>query len=222
MDKRAAAIEEPRRVGPRRHGWARVGYLLRRSLQFELAGWRSLCRVLTARPRVPRGASAHSYDRPVRAVLIVFLVLSAVEVPIVDLLAHPWPWVRYPLLVVGVWGVVTMLAMLLGNLSRPHAVGPDGIRVRSGAEVDLDLPWSAIASVSRRRRPMHGAPSLSLTGSGRDQALHQLVQDATDIDIDLEEPTRLRLPQGEVTVSSVRISVDDVDAFLAAVRTHIP
>jgi len=125
-------------------------------------------------------------------------------------------------MVLGVWGVLTMLGMLLGYLGRPHAVGPDGIRVRHGSEIDLCLPWDDIASVERRRHALSGAPALSLTGHGDDQVLNQVVQDGTDILVTLERPTRLRLPQGDITVSAVRMSVDEPAAFLDAVRTHIP
>ena len=115
-----------------------------------------------------------------------------------------------------------MLGMLLSYLTRPHAVGPDGIRVRSGGEVDIDLPWEAIASVERRRRSLTDAPALSLTGPEGDQALNHVAQDGTDIDIVLERPMTIDLPQGAVTVTAVRLSVDDTDRFLEAVRTHIP
>ncbi len=212
----------PRKIGPALTGSARARYLLRRGSAAEAAGWRSIARAVTFRPRVPEGASAHSYDGPIRTVLVIFLVLSAVEVPIIDLITHPWPAVRFPLLILGLWGVLTMVGMLLSYLTRPHAVGPTGIRVRSGGEVDIDLPWEAIASVERRRRSLPEAPTLSLTGSGDATVLNHTVQDGTDVDIELEQPTAIDLPQGQVTVSAVRISVDDIDAFLDAVRTHIP
>lgn len=86
----------------------------------------------------------------------------------------------------------------------------------------IDLPWEAIASVERRRRSLPEAPTLSLTGSGDTTVLNHAVQDGTDVDIELEQPTVIDLPQGQVTVWAVRISVDDTDAFLDAVRTHIP
>lgn len=218
VDQRVA---EPRRIGPDVRGGARARYLTRRALAAEWAGWRNIGRAIARRPRVPPGASAHPYDAPIRTVLIVFLVLSAIEVPIIDLITHPWPAVRFPLLALGIWGVLTMVGMLLGYYTRPHAVGPRGIRVQNGGEVDIDLPWEVIESVERRRRAL-SARSLSLTGAPDDQALNQVVQDGTDIDIALERPTVLRLPAGDVVVTSVRIAVDDVGAFLDAVRTHIP
>ena len=212
----------PRKIGPELHGAERVRHLVARATAAELAGWRSIGRAVAFRPRVPAGASAHRYDKPFRTVLVVFLVLSAIEIPIVDLITHRWPAVRFPLLALGLWGVMSMLGMLLSFATRPHAVGPAGIRVRSGGDVDIDLSWDVIASVECRRRTLLDSPALSLTGWGDAQVLNQVAQDGTDIDIVLEEPTTFRLPQGEVTVSAVRISVDDTDAFLDAVRTHIP
>ncbi|WP_309127519.1 hypothetical protein [Microbacterium sp.] len=216
------ASTEPRRIGPQLQGAERIRHGIRRGSAMETAGWRSIGRAVTGRPRVPRGASAFSYDKPIRTILIVFLVLSTVEIPLIDLFVHSIPWLRWPLLALGVWGVLTMLGMLLGYLTRPHAVGPDGIRVRHGGEIDIDLPWQSIASVQRRQHSLSGAPQLSLTGPEGDQVLNHVIQDRSDIEITLERPTRLHLPQGDVTVSAVRISVDDPAGFLDAVRTHIP
>lgn len=215
------SASEPRKISPDVQGAAKIRYLLRRALASEAAGWRSIGRAIARRPQVPAAASAHRYDAPVRTIMIVFVALSAVEVPIIDLIVHRWPAVRFPLLALGIWGVLTMLGMLLGNSTRPHAVGPDGIRVRHGGEVDIDLRWEVIASVGRTRRSL-SARGLTLTGEPHDQALNQVVQDGTDIDITLEGPTTLALPAGDVVVTSVRIAVDDVPAFLDAVRTHIP
>ncbi len=221
MAKTSANGARPRRIGPELHGAERTRHVMRRATAMEAAGWRSIGRALTARPRVPAGASAHSYDKPFRTILIIFLCLCAIEIPIVDLITHPWPAIRFPLLILGIWGVLTMVGMLLTYLTRPHAVGPTGILVRSGGDTDIDLTWDMIASVARRRRSLPNAPSLCITGHGDDEALCQVAQDGTEIDITLEQPTTFRLPQGDVTVSTVRISVDDTDAFLDAVRNHI-
>lgn len=208
----------PRRIGAPHRGAARWANLLRRSVALEAAGWRGIGRTLARRPRAPAGASAHSWDQPIRAVLVTFLVVSALEVVIVDIITQRWPVVRYPLLVVGIWGVLFMVGMLLSNRTRPHAVGPDGLLIRSGGDVEVVLAWDLIESVERRRRPLSEAPTLSLTGPPQEQALNIVVQDGTHVDVELVAPTRLRLPQGEVTVSSVRFAVDDPTAFLAAVR----
>lgn len=212
----------PRRIGPERKGAERLRHGIRRGSGMEVAGYRSIWRWVSRAQRVPEGASGFSYDKPVRTILVVFIVLSAVEIPLIDLLVHGIPWLRWPFIVLGVWGVVTMFGILLGYLTRPHAVGPQGIRVRHGGEVDIDLPWRNVASVQRQRHALTGAPTLSLTGAGDEQTLNQVIQDHAEVEITLEEPTLLRLPQGDVIVSALRISVDDPAAFMAVVRTHIP
>jgi hypothetical protein len=63
---------------------------------------------------------------------MTFIGVSAVEFVVVDLLVRRWPTVRISLLALGIWGLVWMFGLLFGFLTRPHAVGPAGIRVRSG------------------------------------------------------------------------------------------
>ena len=112
--------------------WRRAGHQGRRAVRMEIAVWRSIYRFLLRRHRVPVGAVGFTYHQPVLPLLIGFLVASAIELVAVDLLVKQWPLVRIPLLVVGVWGLLWMLGLLLGYLTRPHAVGPEGIRVREG------------------------------------------------------------------------------------------
>lgn len=140
-------------AGTRAHRtwWQRAAHLARRAWWMEIASYRAIFRFVFRRPRVPAGATGFTYHSPVLALLVAFIVLSTVELVVVDLLVRRWEAVRLPLLVLGLWGVVWMVGLLLGMLTRPHAVGPDGIRVRSGSEIDIDLGWDVVASVVRRR-----------------------------------------------------------------------
>jgi hypothetical protein len=110
----------------------------------EIGVWLSLYRFIFRRPLVPAGAKAFTYHRPIMSIMIVFVVLSAIEIPIVDLIVHQWLFVRIPFLILGIWGLTFMVGFLLGYLTRPHAVGPEGIRVRSGADVEIALSWDDI------------------------------------------------------------------------------
>lgn len=198
----------------------RVVALGRAAWRAEVGIWQSLYRWIFRRPRVPRGASGFTYHSPVLTILVVFIVLSAVEIPIVDLIVHRWPWVRIPLLALGIWGVTWMIGLLLSYLTRPHAVGPDGIRARYGADVDVDLPWEAIATVEKSRDVAEKAPKVRDESSGRTLALR--MQDETNVLVTLEHPVRTRLGGTEVELDAVRLWVDDLDGFMTAVRTHIP
>lgn len=191
--------------------------LARRALRMELGVWRSLWRAVTRRGIAPPGADRFSYDRPIRPVLIALLAVSAIEVPIVDLIVHPWPWLRIPLLALGIWGVTFMLGLLLGSITCPHTVGPEGLRVRHGDEFELVLPWEIVASVGRARGAV-GQKTFTLN----DRMLTIAVQEAAALEIETEHPVPVRLPNGDRgTVDRIRIPVDDVEAYLAAVRRHL-
>lgn len=186
----------------------------------ELGVYQSIYRFAFRRPRVPAGASAFHYHSPVLTLLVIFIVLSAIEIPIVDLIVHRWTWVRIPLLILGIWGVTWMLGLLFGYLTRPHAVGPEGIRVRQGAELDVDLPWDVVESVERSPHRVDKAPAVVDEPEGRTFAAR--IANETNVLIRLEHPLDVRLPQGRDRIEAVRLWTDDLDGFLSAVRTHIP
>ncbi|MCW3494627.1 hypothetical protein [Microbacterium sp. SSM24] len=198
----------------------RVVWIARAAWRAEIGIWRSLGRWLFRRPRVPRGASGFTYHSPVLTILVIFIVLSAIEIPIVDLIVHRWPWVRIPLLALGIWGVTWMIGLLLSYLTRPHAVGPEGIRARLGADIDVDLPWDAVASVEKSRDVLEKAPKVRDEPHGRTLALR--MQNETNVLVTLEKPVRTRVGDSEAELDAVRLWVDDLDGFMTAVRTHIP
>ena len=196
---------------------ARVRHLAWRALRMEIGVWRSVWRFASRRGIAPAGADRFSNDKPVRPILLAFLAVSAIEVPVVDLLVHPWPWVRIPLLILGIWGVTFMVGMLLGGVTRPHTVGPEGLRVRHGDEFEVVLPWALVASVAR-----HRGPRQDKTFTLEARMLTVVVQDGTAIEVETEEPVAVRLPNGgRGEVDRLRFHVDDVDGYLAAVRRHM-
>ncbi|MFC8682290.1 hypothetical protein ACFT30_12275 [Microbacterium ureisolvens] len=209
----AAVAEAP----PRR---SRVLRFARMAVRAEIGIWQALYRWIFRRPRVPDGASGFAYHAPVITILMIFIVLSAVEIPIIDLIVHPWPWVRIPLLIAGIWGLTWMIGLALSYLTRPHAVGPDGIRARLGADIDVDLPWDVIASVERSRDVAEKAPKVREEEHGRTLALR--MANETNVLIVLEQPVTTRLSEEPVDIDAVRLWTDDLDGFLDAVRTHIP
>jgi hypothetical protein len=205
--------------------WRRVGGFAKRALLLELSIYASIGRLIARRPAIPRGASGFSYHKPVLTVLIIFIVLSAVEIPIVDLIVHRWPVVRVLFLILGIWGVTWMFGFLCAYLMKPHTVGPDGIRVRQGLEIDLAFTWDDIASVARNKRVDEPkSPKFDETDASRTLVFR--MQDETDIEIELERPTVVRLPGGgakggEQTITGLRIWVDDPRAFMDEVRKHL-
>ena len=203
----------------------RLGTLALRALKVEVRIYASIARLITRRPAVARDELGFGYHKPVFTILMVFIVLSAVEIPIIDLIVHRWPAVRITFLIIGIWGLTWMIGLLAAYLMRPHAVGPAGIRVREGLEIDILLTWDDIASVARERR-LDEPKTPRVTESDGTRTLSLRMQDETVILIELERPTELRLPGsppkgGRQRVDAVRIWADDPAGFMDAVRQHI-
>jgi hypothetical protein len=187
----------------------------------EIHGYLSIFRFVLRRPKVPAGAVGFPYHQPVLGVLIAFVVISTIELGVVDLIVRRWSSVRIPLLILGIWGLVYMFGLLFGMLTRPHAVGPAGIRVRQGSEIDIPLSWDVVYSVSRRKHIAEKKePKVTAAPDGR-QTLHLRMRDETNLEITLDRPVPVRLPHGVETVSVVTLYADDAKGFLDEVRRHI-
>ncbi|MGW5667805.1 hypothetical protein [Micromonospora sp. NPDC003776] len=92
-----------------------LGALLAGAVRYEIGMWRSLFRWLLRRPQTTEpGAEVFGYVGVVQPILIAFIVLSAVEIPIFDLILRhtlPWPSVRTVVLALGVWGLLWMIGL---------------------------------------------------------------------------------------------------------------
>jgi hypothetical protein len=201
--------------------WAVARYWVRRAIMMEVWGYLSILRFVLRRPKVPPGAQAFTYHQMVMPLLIVFIVVSAIELVVVDVLVRRWEGVRIALLVLGVWGLVWMFGLLFGFLTRPHAVGPDGIRLRSGAELDLPLRWDQVEAVTGRTRTAQDKqPQISVDEHGR-RTLHLHMQNQTNVHIALRAPVGVPLPRGPQTVATIEVWADDPAAFVAAAREQL-
>lgn len=201
--------------------WDVARYWIRRLWMMEIWGYLSIFRFVFRRPKVPRGAQAFSYHQLVMPLLTVFIVVSAVELVVVDVLVRRWEGVRIALLVLGIWGLIWMFGLLLGFVTRPHAVGPDGIRLRSGAELDIALRWDQVEAVTRRQRTAHDKqPQISVDEHGS-RTLHLHMQNQTNVRISLHSPVTVRLPRGPQTVSTVELWADEPDAFVDAAQEQL-
>ena len=204
---------------------ARVRSMLRRALHAEVRVYSSIGRAIGRRPAVPPGGTGVGYHRPVLTLLIVFIVLSAVEIPILDLIVHPWSAVRIPVLILGIWGLTWMVGLLCAMLLRPHTIGPDGIQVRSGLEIDVPIPWDIVASVAISKRVDEPKqPRVTARGDGAEYA--ERMQDETNIEIELERPLTILLPGlaprgGTHEVTTIRLWADEPRAFLDAARPFL-
>jgi hypothetical protein len=205
---------------PKRNWWQFSGYIARRATMMELRGYQSIYRFVFRRPKVPAGGVGFSYHKPVLPILIVFVVVSALEMLVVDLIVRRWAYIRLPLLILSIWGIIYMLGLLFGMLVRPHAITADGIRVRYGSEIDLPIAWDDVHSVTRRKRVNSDKQPKVTRDDNGEASLHMRIQNETNLEIRLNRPVSLRLPHGIETVSMVNLYADDPQAFMDEVRNH--
>lgn len=216
------STEMPERVLTTR---ARVSALIARAASMEIVIYANIARAIARRPSVPPGGRGFRYAAPVLTILWIFIILSAVELVIVDLIVHQWIVVRVICLIIGIWGLVWMIGLLFGYYMRPHTVGPDGIEIRNGLDLNVPLSWNDVHSVAIRKQLYEPKTSKIITIEDQ-RILAVNILSETNIEIELEHPTSVMLPGtppkgGEHAVSIVRLWAEDPKEFLDEVRNHI-
>ncbi|MBU2664302.1 hypothetical protein KOI35_12435 [Actinoplanes bogorensis] len=191
--------------------------VLRRAAAAEAATWRNLASWVCRRPVPLHGGQAYGYLGVVKPILGVFLGLSIVEIPVLDLIVKhvvPWGPARLIMLVISVWGLLWMLGFLAGMIRHPHLVLADGLRVRMSSSVDVTVPWPDVESVRKRYRSMPSSRAVQL----EDGALHIVVGSQTSIDVRLRRPIVFDVPRGGEPVQELRLYADDADGLVRAAR----
>ncbi|GAB3069742.1 hypothetical protein [Nocardioides zeae] len=196
---------------------APASVVVRRLLASEAGGYRSIARWARRRPDVPTGAEPVGYSQISGPMMWLFVIGSAVEVVVVHVLLHRWPWVQWPVLVLGVWGLVFMLGLLAGVRTHPHLLTAHALRVRSGPVLDLGIPYAAIASVSTAERPLESSAQVVGTDAPSDGGpgtwLGVAVSGGTNVQLRLVRPLTVPHPglrgTGDLEVVEVGLWADE-------------
>lgn len=204
---------------------SRARALLARGVGMEKIVYAAIVRAIARRPWKAPDARGFHYHAQSLAILVVFIVLSAVEIAIIDLIVHQWLWLRIPLLIIGIWGLVWMIGFLCAHFMRPHTVGTEGIRVRDGLDMDVHVTWDDVYSVELKSRN-HEPKTPSVIDDQDGRSLVMDVTDQTNIEVVLERPTTVTLPGlppkgGEQVIDRIHLWTDEPQGFLDAVREHI-
>ncbi|MFE9689035.1 hypothetical protein [Micromonospora sp. NPDC005806] len=200
--------------------------MLRRVVAYEIGMWLSLGRWLLRRPpALEPGAVAFSYVGVVKPILIAFIVLSAVEIPIFDLILRhtlPWPTVRHTALALGIWGLLWMIGLFAALRIHPHVADAEGLRIRNGFSVDFLVPWAAVARVGARYRSLPASRAVQIEPEEARVILNIVTGKQTSVDVVLREPLDVRLPRGSSgPVHEIRLYADDPAALVALTRQHL-
>lgn len=204
---------------------ARAGTLapLRRVAALEIAMWRSLSAWLRRKPpALGPGDEAFSYLGVVKPVLGVFIGLSAVEIPIFDLIIRrlvPWEPARWIALGLGVWGLLWMIGLYASMKINPHLAGPAGLRVRMGSATDLTVDWADVDTVRKSYRSPPSSKSVQVEREGDRTVLSIVTGGQTSVDVRLRRPVSFGLPQGPAEPAhELRLYADDPDGLVRACR----
>ncbi|MFD1369760.1 hypothetical protein [Actinoplanes sichuanensis] len=186
---------------------------------YELQLWAALFRWILRRPvPVEPGTTRFGYIGAVRMILIAFIAVSAIEIPILELMI-PWEPVANVLLGIGVYGLIWMFGLYASMIVHPHLVGPSGLRIRNSLTLDAAIGWDRIAAIEVRRRSMPPGGQIQL----EDGVLSLGMGSQTSIDVRLTEPLVLpvRKAKGQ-PATTVRFHADDPEGLVAAAREFLP
>ena len=146
---------------------------------------------------------------------------SAVEIVAVDALL-PWHTARIVAGALGLWGLAWMIGMLGALKSYPHLVGDLGVRVRNGFGVDLQVPWTSVASVTVQDHDLPSSMrSVQVEQTEHGDVLAVGVSGRTNVLVRLHEPTAFSTSRGEHVVAAVRLWADEHRSLVTRVRAAV-
>lgn len=160
------------------------------------------------------GDRSFGYSAQVRPFLWVFLVLTPVEILLVDLLV-PWFWLRAVLLVFGLLSGL-LLGWLLWMLHKfQHEIGDEYLWLRYAREFEYRIPLGAIENVTQGMT----SRSLNKTRSVVDGTLVLEISNSTNVRLILNEPQEIDLGRrGSHQVTKIEFWTDDPDGMVRALR----
>ena len=188
-------------------------------MTYERGVWVSLFRWVLRRPDPAGPGARFGYSAMTTPVLLAFIGVSIVEIPILHFLL-PWRTVQIIAFVVSVWGLLWMVGLLGAVRVNPHVAGPSGLRVRSGFTVDAFVPWSAVAEVRTRNRPLEKSKGLQFAETPDGGLVGKVVVlGQTNVELVLTAPTEVGLPRGPLT--ELHFWADDPKELVAAVKDRL-
>ncbi|MFE7118430.1 hypothetical protein ACFU99_23745 [Streptomyces sp. NPDC057654] len=164
---------------------------------------------------VDGGAEGFGYARAQASLLYSLVFVSLIETAGMSVLLSGFPVAHLITLVIDVYAVLFVLGLQAAAVTRPHTVGPAGLRVRAAARLDLRIPPELIASVRRDIRFPAAKPA--------DDVLELPIAGQTSVTVELTEPVGYRTLLGAPRhARTIRCHADDPAALVTAVRALLP
>jgi hypothetical protein len=160
------------------------------------------------------GERSFGYSAQIRPFLWVFIVVTPLEILLVELLV-PWYWLRAALLALGVLGAL-LLGWQLWMLAKfKHSVDDEHLWLRYAREFEYRIPLAAIESVTQGMT----SRMLNKTRSVVDDTLVLEISNSTNVSLRLNEPQEIDLGRrGAHEVTKIEFWTDDPDGMVRALR----
>ncbi|MEV4537301.1 hypothetical protein AB0J82_26325 [Asanoa sp. NPDC049518] len=192
--------------------------LLRTATTYERGVWVSLFRWIFRRPDPAGPGARFGYSAMTTPVLLAFIGVSIVEIPILHFLL-PWRTVQIIAFAVSIWGLLWMVGLLGAVRIHPHLVQPEGIRIRSGFTVDAFVPWSSVAAVRTRNRPLEKSKGVQFEETADGLIGKVVVLGQTNVELVFTSPIEVGLPRGPLT--ELHFWADDPAELTSATRVLV-
>ncbi|MFI9584497.1 hypothetical protein ACIHCQ_22270 [Streptomyces sp. NPDC052236] len=139
-----------------------------------------------------------------------------VETVGVSFMLAPFPVVHLVMLLLDLYTVFLVLGLHAAAVTRPHVVGPGGLRVRRGARLDVQIPLERIASARYDLR-------FPDANKSEDGVLEVAIASQTSITIELTQPViSVSLLGRRTEAHTVRCHADDARAAVEAIKKLLP
>ncbi|MFE9632055.1 hypothetical protein [Streptomyces sp. NPDC006463] len=139
-----------------------------------------------------------------------------VETVGVSFMLAAYPVAHLIMLLLDLYTVFLVLGLHAAAVTRPHVVGPGGLRVRRSAGLDLWIPLERIASARYDLR-------FPDANKSEDGVLDVAIASQTSITVELAQPVTTVSLLGKCTeVHTVRCHADEPRAAVAAIKKVLP
>jgi hypothetical protein len=155
-----------------------------------------------------------SYGRDQIAFVWIFMGLTVLEIAVVEVIV-PWTVLRWMLLVLGIYGLLTMAGFVAVNRTRPHILTGDSLRLRCGRLAEISVPIDHIAAVSIGLRGAGYVPFID------GDTLVLGIAGSTNVVVKLEGPVQVCAGKVAGDVRAIRFAADDPSAAAEFIRSRL-
>lgn len=183
-----------------------------RLVALEPRVWMYLYRwMVRRRPLAPNEFSYRSRSI-IGGLMAVFLITGPVEILLIELLV-PWEWVRWTVLILGLYGAIWIAGLYASMRVRPHLLDASGLRLYHGLLAEGFVPYTDISEVQQGRRPVRSR-SEGLMHVPQESATYLPVGGRTDITLRLNRPVAVEgLLSSAPPATTIHLAVDDPSRF---------